>query len=707
MNPPGMRNPMHRFGVRALAGMVTLIFIASGFAAIPASDHAGRGAPDGAVAPLAAPGPEPLAALPEPVPNVFTGGDFLVSFDDDMNAMHPTLAITPPGSLDADWDGTQHVVWDEQNESDTSPPINYEIHYSQSLGADGGREWSNDEPNEDDRIISSCRKGFDGNGTRAPQYVPGDAVEPAVAVDMYGFIHVVWREMYSDGSWEILYSRSTDNGKSWSGYDGNQDKLVSWRRGSGNDEVIPSGPAIAVSNDKGSGGTTLHVVWAQFVPKNEDYEIFYSQSRTNGDSWTGATSDRQISLSTQPVGAGFPVVATSGEKGDFVHAAWLQKFEETGMYEIFVSTSDSCGEAWFDEKFISFPMADGFMAEPPSISSNMQYTIVTWAQPYKEGYPPEILYSFTKDYGNDWSGRYDDWRISRPDGEAASLPSIALNENGRAYAAWTELDQNKWGSIEVHISETNDIEVYDSWTGLKGDIIISNPDADKDGRPANAGNVSAAIGYIDGAWRTHAVWDEVNYTTSSRGDRIAMEEWEIITNVPVDVSIPVVAGWNLISIPMAQEYTDVLTVFNDLAGDGQTTWDRLMWYDPLNSQNHWKQYNKNWPSSFNDLTAVSHRMSVWIRITGVADGYLTLTGSQATSTSITLRAGWNLVGYPASDDSTYNVGNLKTDTGATVVEGFKATATYKTEVLANSRILTKGSGYWVLVPSDVAWVVDW
>ncbi|MEW5936666.1 MAG: hypothetical protein AB1665_02470 [Candidatus Thermoplasmatota archaeon] len=38
---------------------------------------------------------------------------------------------------------------------------------------------------------------------------------------------------------------------------------------------------------------------------------------------------------------------------------------------------------------------------------------------------------------------------------------------------------------------------------------------------------------------------------------------------------------------------------------------------------------------------------------------------------------------------------------------WKATATYKTGVLAESYVLKKGEGYWVYVPADTTWTVDW
>ncbi|MEW5937690.1 MAG: hypothetical protein AB1665_07725, partial [Candidatus Thermoplasmatota archaeon] len=164
-------------------------------------------------------------------------------------------------------------------------------------------------------------------------------------------------------------------------------------------------------------------------------------------------------------------------------------------------------------------------------------------------------------------------------------------------------------------------------------------------------------------------------------------------------------GWIMISTPLVPGDTSLPTALNDL--DGNTTWDRVLWYDPTAPAGaRWKQYNTAWDSSLNDLTNVDHTMGVWIHIVSAGDGFIRVSGTDPLSTSISLYAGWNLIGYPATDDSTYTVGQLKTATGATYVEGFSAT-TYKTSVLLDTYVLKKGEAYWVYVPADTTWTVNW
>jgi parallel beta-helix repeat protein len=171
----------------------------------------------------------------------------------------------------------------------------------------------------------------------------------------------------------------------------------------------------------------------------------------------------------------------------------------------------------------------------------------------------------------------------------------------------------------------------------------------------------------------------------------------------VSLLIPIAAGWNLISVSLDLNALQL----PDQILDGDTKWDRAMWYNPVDVQDHWKQFYSVWSWELNDLNRVETTMGIWLNVTDVGDGFLNLTGISRSSTTIDLRAGWNLVGYPARSDSTYTVAQLKASTGATIVEGFDPGATYKTQTLADSYELQRGEGYWVFVPADRTWLVDW
>jgi len=110
------------------------------------------------------------------------------------------------------------------------------------------------------------------------------------------------------------------------------------------------------------------------------------------------------------------------------------------------------------------------------------------------------------------------------------------------------------------------------------------------------------------------------------------------------------------------------------------------------------------PSRPSDLQYIDNTMAFWIEIT--APGTLDLQGQKPTVTQyVPLRAGWNLVGFP-SYRTDITVGDLKTDTGATRVEGFDAgNLEYRLRVMTNTEFLAMGNGYWVFVPADTVWQV--
>ena len=84
---------------------------------------------------------------------------------------------------------------------------------------------------------------------------------------------------------------------------------------------------------------------------------------------------------------------------------------------------------------------------------------------------------------------------------------------------------------------------------------------------------------------------------------------------------------------------------------------------------------------------------------------LTVTGSIPGSTNILLHSGWNLVGYPSLVEK--SISDALAGTGYDRVEGFNATAPYRINQLADSYMMKPGEGYWVHVPADSIWTIDW
>ncbi|TET90652.1 MAG: hypothetical protein E3J35_06130 [Methanomassiliicoccales archaeon] len=158
---------------------------------------------------------------------------------------------------------------------------------------------------------------------------------------------------------------------------------------------------------------------------------------------------------------------------------------------------------------------------------------------------------------------------------------------------------------------------------------------------------------------------------------------------------PLSEGPTLVSIPLVQSNESVGTVLQTLK------WNRAWAYDPTVPE--WKSATRSKPY-FGELQIVNHSMGLWVSFT--EDSNLTVAGIVPSTTSIHLSAGWNLIGFP-SFNSTYTVADLKSETGATRVEGYDTISPpYHLKALQGFEVLKAGEGYWVYVPSDVIWVLS-
>jgi hypothetical protein len=255
----------------------------------------------------------------------------------------------------------------------------------------------------------------------------------------------------------------------------------------------------------------------------------------------------------------------------------------------------------------------------------------------------------------------------------------------------------------VTVTATTDTDAYLSFalpTTLAGTVYIRVRDTDH-----TQGQNNLDIIWVDHMFIESTEGPPQLYMAYDFGAHQSFVRPAIGTATASTYCIPVVAGWNLVSVPLVPGNTNLPNVLTDSEGD--TLWDRAMWCNPNTPTDPWKQYYASWPAAMVDLKTADERLGLWVYVTVVGNGYINVSGTLPTSTAIPLYAGWNLIGYPARVDTTYTVGQLKTATGATTVEGFSAGATYKTQILGNAYIMKRGEGYWVYVPTDTTWTVNW
>ncbi|HDS29906.1 MAG TPA: hypothetical protein ENN67_02555, partial [Firmicutes bacterium] len=264
--------------------------------------------------------------------------DFGVTFEEPVrltNAQRdsrtPKIAIGP--------DDTIHMAWHDNRVSST----NYQIYYKQSI--DGGDSWS------DDLMVANTSNSSE---------------EAAIAVGGDGVIHITWEQRSGWNSYNVFYSRSTDDGQSFSSVvtlsggsyanrcyysdigadnNGNVYAIYHWISSSGaeivfrksmnsgeswgsttrltNNSIPDSRPGIHVMPD----GSFIDIVWR--VRESDVWNIFHTFSEDGLDTWEEAV---QISNSTGG-DARAAVVVRSKEWNIF--AFWEDVVNAYGSYEVF------------------------------------------------------------------------------------------------------------------------------------------------------------------------------------------------------------------------------------------------------------------------------------------------------------------------------------------------------------------------------------
>jgi hypothetical protein len=155
-------------------------------------------------------------------------------------------------------------------------------------------------------------------------------------------------------------------------------------------------------------------------------------------------------------------------------------------------------------------------------------------------------------------------------------------------------------------------------------------------------------------------------------------------------------GWRFISVPIQMADDSVENVLSSIEGK----YSALRYYEAWDPGDPWKTYHTSKP--YPDLLSIDSRTGFWINITAPAN--LDVTGPLPNVTSILLRRGWNMVGFPSLVDG-YTVADLIADTGAIAVEGYADTQPYHLSELPGSHVMKQGEGYWIELPATTDWFV--
>jgi len=265
------------------------------------------------------------------------------------------------------------------------------------------------------------KKSADGGNTwTASQRLTwnsGKSRRPAIAVDTWGNPHLVW---YDDtpGNYEIYYKNSTDGGATWSA-----SQRITRTAG------VSQAPAIAVDT-----WGNLHVLWYDYTPGN--YEIFYSKSTDGGATWPAG---QRITWTSG--WSGLPDIAVDSSNN--IHVVWSD--ETPGNAEIYYKKSTDGGVTWSISQRLTW---NSGISEVPAIAVNPSGDLHALWWDNTPG-NAEIFYKKSTDGGGAWTLSK---RLTWSSGDS-QVPAIAIDPSGGLHALWWD---NTPGNAEIFYSKSTD-----------------------------------------------------------------------------------------------------------------------------------------------------------------------------------------------------------------------------------------------------------
>ena len=281
---------------------------------------------------------------------------------------------------------------------------------------------------------------------------PDDSDQPALAVSG-GRIYVVWEEAAA-GNRDIYFSRSSDSGASWS-------SALNVSHDSGSSTY----PALAVD----SGGA-IQAAWQTHSPGND--EIYFCRSTDWGATWSAA-----VNVSHNPGLSWRPVLAVDG--GGRIYGVWQDS--TPGNWEIYFSRSGDHGATWSTALNIS-GTADYSWA-PAATVDHLGRLHLAWREGTVNS--GRLFFRRSSDHGSSWSPA-----AAISDAPAGSEePVIGVNSSGHICVVWR---QGSPISSEIYFSRSTNLGV--SWSSAQN--ISHTP----------GGSVSPAValnslGHIQVVWQ--------------------------------------------------------------------------------------------------------------------------------------------------------------------------------------------------------------
>ncbi|MDD4307622.1 MAG: sialidase family protein [Thermoplasmata archaeon] len=244
-----------------------------------------------------------------------------ISADDGLKSEGPKIAVN---------NSNIHVVWTDSRLAQT------EVYYKRSI--DDGITWDDALGANLDRRITHDLSGAGPVGIEVNN----------------SNIHVLFMDD-RDGSADVYYIRSIDNGVTWDNGSGTIDeerKLTS-------NATVRIGAAISVN------GSTIHVIWVDEVLPGPNYYLYYRNSTDNGYSWNP--------IQLLAGGVNDPNKPDMTVDGNNIHIVWDAAYDDKDIYYI---NSTNGGGSWSAPLRIS--INDTFNSYWPQIEVSGDIRHIIW-----------------------------------------------------------------------------------------------------------------------------------------------------------------------------------------------------------------------------------------------------------------------------------------------------------------------------------------
>jgi PKD repeat protein len=318
----------------------------------------------------------------------------------------------------ADGEGNLYAVWGDQRNG------NWDIFFAGST--DGGQTWSVNKKVSDD---------------------PGsaDQIQPVIAVNQGGSIYVIWDDKRNDDG-DIYFAVSGDKGSTWStNVRINDDVGARWQ---GSVDIVAG------------SGNDIYVIWSD--ARGGSYiqaDIYFARSTDGGQTWSASV---KVSDDSGTEFQGNPVI--DRDETGTLYTAWTDRREGNDNYNVYFSFSTDDGDSWSPNTRVNEDPAGRWQSIPTLAASSTGTLYLAWEDQRNGVGDSDIYFTRSSDGGNTWSANL---RANDDTGTAKQQePEVGLDAVGNLILIWEDQRDGNWDiytatSMDGGISWETNVRVND------------------------------------------------------------------------------------------------------------------------------------------------------------------------------------------------------------------------------------------------------